>query len=101
MDVKKIQQAQFYYGNVSNVKPSGAQKSAEEVMKVDRIQSGQVNKPPTQEPKADRVEFSTQALSAYEQSRAQKIGEIQKNIQQGTYKINPPDISNKMLQESW
>lgn len=101
MDVKKIQGAQLYYGNVSSVKASGAQQSAQEVAKVDRGQSVQISRTASQEAKSDRVEFSSQALSAYEQSRAQRIEEIQQNIQKGTYKINPSDIANKMLEESW
>lgn len=101
MDVKKIQQAQFYYGNISNIKPSDAQQSAQEVIKVDRGRGDQINKQVAQEPKTDRVEFSSQALAAYEKSRAQKVEEIKQNIQAGTYKINPSDISSKMLEESW
>lgn len=101
MDVKKIQQAQLYYGNVSSIKPSDAQQSAQEVMKVDRVRGGQVNKQIAQEQKTDRVEFSSQALAAYEKSRAQKVEELKKNIEAGAYKINPSDISSKMLEESW
>ncbi|MGC8718550.1 MAG: flagellar biosynthesis anti-sigma factor FlgM [Thermodesulforhabdaceae bacterium] len=102
MDVKKVQQAQFYYGNVSNVKPSSAQQSAQEVMRIDRIQNGQTQQKATnKQPATDKVEFSAQALAAYEQSRTQQIENLQKSIQQGSYKINPTDIANKMLEESW
>jgi len=104
MDIKRVQHAQVYYNNnVSNVKTSGAQQSAQEVTRVDRLQDAPKTqqKPVQQEPKTDKVEFSSQALAAYERARAQKIENLQRSIQEGSYKINPSDIANKMLDETW
>ncbi|MEJ5300627.1 MAG: flagellar biosynthesis anti-sigma factor FlgM [Thermodesulforhabdaceae bacterium] len=101
MDVKRVQQAQVYYGNVSNIKSSGAEQSARGVTRVDRVQDIQSQKKTAQESKTDKVEFSSQALAAYEQARAQKVENLKQSIQEGSYKVNPSDIANKMLDESW